>query len=193
MEKTREEELEREAREEEARRKRREEDKVLAKQTELIMSNQSILLILIKLPRMINLTVLVLKHCYIDDNIAIHLADAMKNCLLLTSFDVQDNNIGPDGFGALIDATNNMKISNCLLQPDPTDGNRQTGNRIGHDNVSKLLKLPPPIYPNIAVNHMTIGARVYPKVGVLCLESLCLSEMNLGDKGAIIVAKHFEN
>jgi len=181
-----------EAREIEAERKR-EEDKALAAQTELILSHQSIELTLSLLPRMVNLTKLELQHCGLDDLMAIKLATAMINCKFITTFDIQYNRIGARGFKALISVTCRLKIWLYFIQG--LEG--KVGNQIGCNNVLELLTLPSPINPNLsekdAVNHVKIGTQIYLKVGVLCLWSMCLSEQNLGDEGATIVAEHFEN
>lgn len=139
---------------------------------------------------MVKLQVLVLNNCKIDDELAILLAEAMKNCVFLTHFDVQNNFILEKGFEKLIKRITVVMIQSSRVQPPAIPAK---GNRIGHKNLEKLLKLPSPINPvrYDEAYHVKIGIRIYMKVGVLSLRDLCVSVMNLGDKGLIIIANSF--
>lgn len=167
-------------------------DKDLAVQTEYIIREpRPIDPIVLELPKMSNLIVFTLNYCNVDDNSATRLADAMKNCINITHFDVQYNHILEKGFTALIPRVNVLKIATCFLQPG-----QGYGNRMSLSNVVKLLELPAPVNPNSFVDRdhcERIGIQIYPKVGVVSLRSCCLSEMNLSDAGAIIVANSFPN
>lgn len=166
------------------------EDEALARETTLSLRDQSIKQSLILLPRMINLAILDLQRCGIDDEEAVRLADAMKNCKLLKIFDVQYNRIEARGFEALTDSTGKMTIE-ILDYQGKIDG---IGNKMNANCVAKLLTLPPPLEPNspevIKGECVKIERLYYPKMGVICLVSVCLSEQNLGDEGASVVASH---
>lgn len=60
------------------------------------------------------------------------------------------------------------------------------------NNLRELLKLPSPIYYNYSeIDTVEIGPHIYRKVGILNLKTMCLSQMDLGDEGAVALADSF--
>jgi hypothetical protein len=182
-------------------RKREEErvrDQALAQQTSLevtaLTAVQNMQNILQDLPKMTNLRSLKLQNCEIDDDLAVRLADAIKNCKRITFFDVQYNRIRERGFAALIPHMNLLEIGLIYFQGKVKVSKTCVNNRMSVSNVRELLKLPPPADPNSSeFATIRLGGQIFPKVGVLSLQTLCLSEMNLGDEGAKTVASSFSN
>jgi hypothetical protein len=121
---------------------------------------------------------------------AIDLANAMQNCVNITHVDVQYNRILERGFTALTIRVKVLKIE--VYWPQPGEGYE---NRMNLSNLRELLRLPSPIplyCSEFDTNkHVRIERQIYLKVGVLCVQSLCLSEMHMGDKGAVILANSF--
>lgn len=179
---------------EEEAKKRRERDEALGGQVVLeitvLINLQNTFL---DLPKMINLRILVIQHCQIDDDLAVLLADSLKNCRHLTHVDLQYNRIRERGFAALI-----IVLKLCiivLIYGQGIEKKLSLSNRMSVVNVIALLSLPEPVHPSSSeMNpdiYVTIGIQIYPKIGVLSLQEMCLSEMNLGDEGATVVANSF--
>lgn len=159
-------------------------DTALSEQTEFIINSvQRIDVIFPELPRMINLRRIVIRNCNIDDKLAILLAEAMKNCIHLTIFDVQHNCIREKGFQAIIQRVRTLPLR--LLQ-------FSGGNQMSTSNLRELLKLPPPLNPRDSIKHrFLIEGQKYEEVGVLSFTRLDLAGMNLGDEGAKVLANSF--
>lgn len=149
----------------------------LAQVTEVVMSHQSIDTLLQDLPKMVNLRRLVLQHCGIDDDKAILLSVALQNCKLLEELDLQYNCIGPPAI-YIMDATvqRSQHIKTYYIQGRVVfiiqDCIMSIGNQMTIDNLEDFLQ---------------------PCAGHLSLQRMCLSEMNLGNEGATMLANHFPN
>lgn len=175
---------------EEAERKRREEEEIFR----LIRDGLDRIDDIIEmLPRMSQLRELTLTHCNIDNNYARRLAGAMRNCIFIIKFDIQYNYILELGFDALIDLLIILEYLRAWFPQPEKKGTKKYGNRMSLGNVMKLLGCPTTTDPN----SWEIGRDPYAHVGpqrplmnsrVLPLTSLCLSGMNLSDRGAIIIA-----
>lgn len=167
------------------------EAELLAEKVRRVQSGtEHFVVIVLLLPRLSNLRELTLNYLNIDDDMAIGLANAMQNCVNITRFDVQYNRIQERGFAALTIRVRIMII--ILYWPQPGKGYE---NRMSLNNLRELLRLPSPLPPYRlefdANKHVMIERQIYLKVGVLCVQSLCLSEMHMGDEGAVILANSF--
>lgn len=133
---------------------------------------------------MFNLGYLQIQNSKIDDNLAISLAKAMENCVNIYLLDLQNNRIREKGFEVIISRVKTLKIALLYLQG---------GNKMSISNLFELVKLPDPIEPNsLEISTVTISGQTFKKVGILSLKVMCLSDMNLGDEGALVLARNFE-
>lgn len=162
----------------------------------IITSPRDLTAIIQDLPNMINLETLIIQNCGIDDDMMeLHIAPAMKNLKKLKKIDFQGNNIGERGFKALI------SVIKHLLDVDDLELQRrymlcQGGvmksvcNHMSIYNLKELVR-PIPIPEHSPLPKVRIGRDIYLKAGILSIRLMCLSEMNLGDEGAVILAGSF--
>jgi hypothetical protein len=174
--------------------RRRREDEALAQETSIeIKSYQNIETLLLNLPKMVKLESLTIQHCEIDDSKAVRLAAAIKNCKVLHHLDLQYNCIGEIGFTAIIEVVISLEIRVLYIQGRVLS----VGNQMSLGNLRRLLckiSLSPEKHPTLVSNpdwSVRIGKEIYWKVGIFSVRRMCLSEMNLGDAGATILANSF--
>ena len=137
------------------------------------------------LPKMTNLEALTLRHCRIDNGICI--AYAIANLGKLKHIDLQYNCIGERGWNALIPVFRALEEAALFYVQGREDS---VGNQMSITNLKELV-WPIPLSDRSELPKERIGRDIYWKAGILMIQVMNLSDMNLGDEGAIILANSF--
>jgi hypothetical protein len=152
-----------------------------------ITEHQNIDQLIQDLPYMTNLEYLTVNRC-IDEKNEAPFAIAISNLVKLRVLDLQYNNFTGRGSQMINNAVSTFEHIEVIW----FQGREGSfGNQMTINNLKALVKATP-LSEGSELPKERIGRYTYWKAGILMIQQMCISEMNLDDGAAIILANSFE-